>query len=44
VEGFNFEILVFLLGILGFGSALIHYTAFAKARAKVEVHERFSKN
>ena len=40
----SISLVLFLLGILGFGSALIHYTAFAKARAKVEVHERFSKN
>ena len=44
MEGFSLEILVFLLGILGFGSALIHYTAYAKARAKVEVRRNLRKN
>ena len=31
------EILFFLVILLGFGSSLIHYTAYAKEKAKVAV-------
>jgi len=33
MEGLNLEILALLLGSLAFGSSLIHYQAFARARA-----------
>jgi hypothetical protein len=37
MEATNVEIFVILIAILGFGSSLIHYTAYAKSQAKVAV-------
>lgn len=31
----SLEVIVFLLGILAFGSSLIHYTVYARSKAKV---------
>jgi hypothetical protein len=33
------EIMVLLLAVLGFGSSLIHYSAYAKAKAKVQLKQ-----
>lgn len=33
----DLKIVVLLVGVLGFGSSLIHYSAFAKAKARAEV-------
>ena len=37
MEATNLEIIITFLVVLSFGSSLIHYTAFAKAKAKVAV-------
>jgi hypothetical protein len=37
MEATNLEIIVTFLVVLSFGSSLIHYTAFTKARAKVSI-------
>ena len=37
------EIFVLLVAVLGFGSSLIHYTAYAKAKAKVTVKSNLNK-
>lgn len=37
MEALSGEIVVLLLAVLGFGSSLIHYSAYAKARAKVQI-------
>ena len=41
MEALKLEILLLLLTSLAFGSALIHYTAFAKAKAKLLVKDDF---
>jgi hypothetical protein len=43
MEATNLEIIVLLVTILGFGSSLIHYTAFAKTKAKVAVKNEMRK-
>ena len=37
MEALNAEIFILLLCSLAFGSALIHYTAYAKAKARVKI-------
>ncbi|MDP7320048.1 MAG: hypothetical protein QF441_05535 [Bacteriovoracaceae bacterium] len=37
MEALNLEMVSFLLLILGFGSALIHYSAFAKSKAAAKI-------
>jgi len=37
MDATNVEIFAILLTLLAFGSSLIHYTAYAKSRAKVAV-------
>lgn len=37
MEASNLELVIILLSVLGLGSSLIHYTAFAKPKAKVPV-------
>lgn len=37
MEASNLELIIILLSILGFGSSLIHYTAFMKPKAKAHV-------
>jgi len=37
MEATSVEIFIILVAILGFGSSLIHYTAYAKSQAKVAV-------
>tara|TARA_Y100000768_G_scaffold387428_1_gene378681 strand:+ start:5335 stop:5487 length:153 start_codon:yes stop_codon:yes gene_type:complete len=37
MEASNLEIFALLTAILAFGSSLIHYSAFAKSRAKVAI-------
>lgn len=44
MEATNVEIFVILLSVLAFGSALIHYTAYAKSRAKVTVKSDLKKH
>lgn len=43
MEATNLEMMVLLVTILGFGSSLIHYTAFAKTKAKVAVKNELRK-
>ena len=44
MEATSNEIFVLLVAVLGFGSSLIHYTAYAKAKARVSVKSDLSKN
>lgn len=44
MEATNAEIFVVLLTLLGFGSSLIHYSAYAKSRAKITVKSELKKN
>lgn len=44
MEATNAEIFVILFALLGFGSSLIHYSAYAKSRAKVTIKSEFKKN
>lgn len=37
MEALNVEIVVLLLTLLGFGSSLIHYSAYAKNKARSSV-------
>ena len=40
MEATNLEIMVTFLIVLSFGSSLIHYSAFAKVRAKANLSEK----
>ena len=44
MEASNLELIVILLSVLGFGSSLIHYTAFAKSKAKVAISKSMERN
>ena len=37
MEATNFEMVALFLAVLGFGSSLIHYTAYAKSKADAKV-------
>jgi hypothetical protein len=37
MEALNLELIVILLTVLGFGSSIIHYVAFAKSKVKIAV-------
>jgi hypothetical protein len=39
MEALNGEIVVLLMAVLGFGSSLIHYSAFAKAKARAQIRQ-----
>lgn len=43
MEATNLELIVLLLSVLAFGSSLIHYTAFAKTKAKATVSSSYKK-
>lgn len=45
MESVNFEIFILMMSILGIGSSIIHYSAFAKSKIAVEnsKQERFLK-
>ncbi len=38
MEGLNVEMVTLLLSLLAFGSSLIHYSAYAKAKARQAVY------
>ncbi len=40
MEGISLEIIVFLLSVLAFGSSLIHYTVYARAKARIELKKK----
>jgi hypothetical protein len=44
MEASNLELIVILLTVLGFGSSLIHYTAFMKPKAKAVVQKDLKGN
>lgn len=44
MEATNLEVLIFLVAVLGFGSSLIHYSAYAKSRAKVRIKTDHDRN
>lgn len=43
MDATNLEIFAVLTSILAFGSSLIHYSAYAKSRAKVVVKSDFKR-
>ena len=42
MEGINLEIIILLLVALSFGSSLIHYSTYARAKARLKVKKEKS--